>query len=122
MSAEISFFELFLQASLLVKSVMIILLGFSVACWAMIFQRRKVLHEARAQLKSFEDRFWGGADLSKLYSEVSARSQINGIESLFVAGFKELLALERATSIHRRLSLMVPTERCELHFLVKLMR
>ena len=96
MSAEISFFELFLQASLLVKSVMIILLGFSVACWAMIFQRRKVLHEARAQLKSFEDRFWGGADLSKLYSEVSARSQINGIESLFVAGFKEFARLRKS--------------------------
>lgn len=96
MSAEISFFELFLQASLLVKSVMIILLGFSVACWAMIFQRRKVLQQARAQLKAFEDKFWGGADLSRLYSEVSARNQISGIESLFVAGFKEFARLRKS--------------------------
>jgi len=95
-SAEISFFELFLQASLLVKSVMIILLGFSVACWAMIFQRRKVLQQARAQLKAFEDKFWGGADLSRLYSEVSARNQISGIESLFVAGFKEFARLRKS--------------------------
>ena len=96
MSAEISFFELFLQASLLVKSVMIILLGFSVACWAMIFQRRKALQEARVQLKSFEDKFWGGADLNRLYNEVSARNKINGIESLFVAGFKEFARLRKS--------------------------
>lgn len=96
MSAEISFFELFLQATLLVKSVMLILLGFSVACWAMIFQRRKVLNDARTQLKQFEDKFWSGADLSKLYSEISARNRVNGIESLFVAGFKEFARLRKS--------------------------
>ena len=55
MSAEISIFDLFLQASLLVKSVMLILLGFSIACWAMIFQRRKAHNDAQAQMKIFED-------------------------------------------------------------------
>jgi len=94
--AEHSFFDLFLQASLLVKSVMIILLGFSIACWTMIFQRSKVLGAARTQLQQFEDKFWSGADLSKLYNEVSARGQIQGIESLFVAGFKEFARLRKS--------------------------
>ena len=57
MSAEFSFLDLFLQASLLVQSVILILLGFSVACWTMIFQRSKVLREARLQLETFEDKF-----------------------------------------------------------------
>lgn len=96
MSAEISILDLFLQASLLVKSVMLILLGFSVACWAMIFQRIKVLKQAQTQLKVFEDKFWSGADLSKLYNEVSARSKVVGIESLFVAGFKEFAKLRKS--------------------------
>ena len=96
MSAEISFFELFLDASLLVQSVMLILLGFSIACWAMIIQRSKVLRSAGIQLKTFEDKFWSGADLSKLYKEVSARSHIQGIESLFVAGFKEFARLRKS--------------------------
>ena len=60
MSAELSIFSLVLEASLLVKFVMLVLLGFSVACWAMIFQRRKALNEAKKQLKSFEDKFWSG--------------------------------------------------------------
>lgn len=96
MSAEISFLDLFMQASLLVKAVMLILLGFSVVCWAMIFQRRKVLNSAQTQLKQFEDKFWSGADLSKLYSEISARAHVQGIESLFVAGFKEFARLRKS--------------------------
>lgn len=96
MSAEISILDLFLQASLLVKSVMLTLLGFSVVCWAMIFQRIKVLKQAQKQLKVFEDKFWSGADLSKLYNEVSARVKVTGIESLFVAGFKEYAKLRKS--------------------------
>lgn len=95
MSAELSFFDLFIEASLLVKLVMLTLLGFSIACWAMIFQRRKVLNAAREQLQSFEDKFWSGADLSKLYSEVSAKEQVDGIENLFVSGFREFARLRK---------------------------
>jgi len=95
-SAEFSIFELVLEASLLVKFVMLVLLGFSVACWAMIFQRRQALKTAKQQLKAFEDNFWSGADLSKLYNEISAKNQIQGIESLFVAGFKEFARLRKS--------------------------
>ncbi|MDO6428453.1 MULTISPECIES: protein TolQ [Thalassotalea] len=96
MSAELSILDLFLEASLLVKTVMLILLGFSVVSWAMIFQRRKVLVEATQQLEEFEDKFWSGADLSRLYAEVTANQQIKGIESLFVAGFKEFARIRKS--------------------------
>lgn len=96
MSAELSIFDLVLEASLLVKFVMLVLLGFSVACWAMIFQRRTALNSAKKQLKAFEDKFWSGADLSKLYGEISTKNQIQGIESLFVAGFKEFARLRKS--------------------------
>lgn len=96
MSADLSIFELILEASLLVKFVMLVLLGFSVACWAMIFQRRQALNLAKQQLKEFEDKFWSGADLSKLYNEISSKNEIEGIESLFVAGFKEFARLRKS--------------------------
>lgn len=75
---------------------MLILLGFSVACWAMIFQRRKILNAAQTELQAFEDKFWSGADLSKLYAEISARTNVQGIENLFVAGFKEFARLRKS--------------------------
>ena len=96
MSADISFWDLFLQASLLVKFVMLTLLAFSVICWTMIFQRFQALSEAQKQLKSFEDKFWSGADLSKLYNEISTKTRIFGIESLFIAGFKEFARLRKS--------------------------
>jgi len=95
-SAEISILDLFIHASLLVQIVMFILLCFSVACWAMIFQRRKALNAAQTQMKNFEDKFWSGADLSKLYNEVSSKGTATGIESLFVSGFKEFARLRKS--------------------------
>ena len=99
MSAELSFFDLFLEASLLVQLVMLTLLGFSIACWAMIFQRRKVLMAARIQLQTFEDKFWSGADLSKLYSEVSAKEHVDGIESLFVSGLQAAVKIPHCQTL-----------------------
>lgn len=43
MEADISFIGLFLQASLLVKFVMLTLLALSVVSWAVIIQRRRLL-------------------------------------------------------------------------------
>jgi biopolymer transport protein TolQ len=95
-SAEISILDLFIHASLLVQFVMFILLCFSIACWAMIFQRRKALNAAQIQMKQFEDKFWSGADLSKLYNDVSSKGGVTGIESLFVSGFKEFARLRKS--------------------------
>ncbi|OUS32159.1 protein TolQ [Thalassotalea sp. 42_200_T64] len=96
MHAEFSVFELFLQASLLVKAVMLCLLGLSIASWTMIIQRSKAINKAQVQSQTFEDKFWSGADLSRLFKEVSARENVDGIESLFVAGFKEFARIRKS--------------------------
>lgn len=96
-AADISFFELFWEASLLVKAVMLILLSMSVASWAMIFHRSKALTQANEASKRFEDRFWSGIDLSKLYKESEARkNNIQGMELIFHSGFKEYVRIHNA--------------------------
>lgn len=95
MSAEISFIGLFLQASILVKLVMLILLGLSVVCWAMIFQRSKALNQANVSMGRFEDRFWSGIDLNKLYNELNSRTELKGMERIFKEGFREFMRLRR---------------------------
>ncbi|MBC3764714.1 protein TolQ [Neptunicella marina] len=96
MSAELSFFDLFWQASLLVKLVMLILLLTSIVSWAFIFQRSKTLGNAQREMRKFEDKFWSGVDLNRLYQEISARQVILGMESLFCAGFKEFIRLRKS--------------------------
>lgn len=96
MEADISLVGLFLQASLLVKFVMLTLLALSVVSWGVILQRRKLLISAKAQADKFEDKFWSGIDLNKLYQELSARQESNtGTELLFVTGFKEYARLSK---------------------------
>jgi biopolymer transport protein TolQ len=88
--ADMSFIGLFLQASVLVKLVMFTLLGLSIASWAVIIQRRSMLNSARVKSARFEDTFWSGVDLNRLYKELTARGEsIAGLEAMFVAGFKE---------------------------------
>ncbi|MGY3569323.1 protein TolQ [Vibrio paucivorans] len=94
MTADISFFDLFLQASFLVKMVMLILLGMSIISWAMIIKRSKVLTQATKDADSFEDKFWSGKDLSLLYQDVKKRKDdISGTEEIFYSGFTEFARL-----------------------------
>jgi biopolymer transport protein TolQ len=95
-SSELSFFDLFLEASLLVQLVMLLLLVTSMVSWAFIFQRGKALNQAQVDLKKFEDKFWSGADLNKLYQELSARQSLSGLASLFTSGFKEFVRLRKS--------------------------
>jgi biopolymer transport protein TolQ len=98
-SADISFLDLFLQASLLVKLVMLILLGMSVVSWAMIIKRSKVLSQATKDSNAFEDRFWSGADLSQIYQDVKKRKdELAGAEEIFYSGFTEFLRLRKSNS------------------------
>ncbi|WP_417615703.1 protein TolQ [Oceanisphaera sp.] len=91
-----SFIGLFLQASLLVKLVMLLLMAMSILSWAMIINRRKILTSAQRDSESFEDKFWSGADLSRLYHESNARrDNLAGMEQIFYAGFKEFVRLQK---------------------------
>ncbi|MGR5067206.1 MULTISPECIES: protein TolQ [Vibrio] len=99
MTADISILDLFLQASLLVKLVMLTLLGMSIASWAMIIKRSKVLSQASKSAESFEDKFWSGTDLSQLYQKVKGRKDdIEGTEEIFYAGFTEFARLRKSNA------------------------
>lgn len=94
--AEMNIVELFLKASLVVKIVMLILIGFSIASWAIIIQRGRILSAALQDVQEFEDNFWSGIDLAVLYQQSEAkRSELSGCEQIFHAGFKEFMRLLR---------------------------
>jgi len=97
-AGQLSVLGLILEASIVVKIVMLILVAASVVSWAMIIQRNKALRLALDESRKFEDRFWSGIDLSKLYNEVSARANVTGMEALFKAGFKEFARLHKTSA------------------------
>nr|WP_153673720.1 MULTISPECIES: Tol-Pal system protein TolQ [Providencia] len=92
--------DLFLKASLLVQLIMFVLIGFSIASWAIIIQRTKILNAATREAEAFEDKFWSGIELSRLYKESQARrDELSGAEQIFHSGFKEFVRLHQA-NIH----------------------
>jgi biopolymer transport protein TolQ len=86
---QLSIFELVANASLLVQMVMGALLLASLSSWVMIFQRWFYLRGVQSAVDEFEDHFWSGIDLRKFYNELEEHEDLTGIESIFVAGFKE---------------------------------
>lgn len=95
--ADMNVIDLFLKAGLLVKLIMLLLIGFSIASWAIIIQRTKVLNAADREAADFEDKFWSGTDLARLYKESQARrDELSGAEQIFHSGFKEFARLHQA--------------------------
>lgn len=82
--------QLILHASIPVQIVMLLLLLASVASWVIIFRKKKMLDRAMQEADRFEEKFWSGADLAKLHAAATERNrEIEGLESIFEAGFRE---------------------------------
>lgn len=82
----------FMQAGLVVKTVMIILLASSIISWTLILQRACFFKRKVKQCNEFTRRFWESGDLSKLYADIDNHEQEKqGIAAIFHAGFKEYI-------------------------------
>ncbi len=96
-SADLSIITLVTHASVVVQIVLAILIVFSLLSWTVIFQKWFQIHRARSEAKSFDKRFWGGADLNKLYeSATSRRDSIGPLEGIFFSGMSEFLRTRQA--------------------------
>lgn len=94
----LSIIHLIAEASLLVQLVMLVLVLASVVSWAMIFKRGLYQRKAQSSLRSFENQFWSGSDLTHLYRQGNGVSNIDGVENIFRSGFKEFSRLQQQGS------------------------
>ncbi len=85
---DMSMIGLFLQADLIVKLVMLILLVSSVWCWAIIVEKRTMMKKLSNRAKKFEDAFWSGEPLDKLYHRIK-KSPHDPLLKTFSAGMEE---------------------------------
>ena len=101
---ELDMVQLILHASLPVQLVMVLLLFASVASWVIIFRKKKVLDRAEREAEAFEERFWSGADLTKLYAGASQRNrEVGGMEAIFESGFREFSRQRRVADSRMQL-------------------
>jgi biopolymer transport protein TolQ len=86
--ADLSILELFKNAHIVVKFVMLGLLFASVWSWAIILEKLVLYTKARKDTDKFEQVFWSGQSLDELYQALSQRRN-SGMAALFVAAMRE---------------------------------
>ena len=97
---DISVLNLFLEAGMVVKTVMVILLIASLLTWIVIVERYNFYKKIRLINDSFLERFWSGEDLNLLYSEIKDETvPMYGALSVFKSSFKEFLQIDKSNQI-----------------------
>jgi biopolymer transport protein TolQ len=86
--ADLSLWGLFMQADIVVKFVMLLLLAASIWVWAIVFEKWLALRRVSRAADRFEDRFWSGGSLDELYEQEGAKPT-NPIAAVFGAAMAE---------------------------------
>lgn len=85
---DLTVWGLFLQADIVVKIVMVMLLLASVWSWAIIFEKSLKMRRLRSLAEQFEEAFWSGGSLDDLYDRIDKRPP-DPMSSLFVSAMRE---------------------------------
>lgn len=85
---DFTLWGMFSQADWIVQLVMLVLLGSSLWCWAIIFDKTKRIRRVVAQADKFDSEFWSGNSLEDLYERVK-KNPDHPMAALFVAAMRE---------------------------------
>jgi biopolymer transport protein TolQ len=96
MNNDLQIWQLVMDASWLVKVVMLLLLAASVASWMIIFRKRQILSAAEHEAEGFEEKFWSGTELTAMYEGIATSHRTTrGMEKVFDSGFSEFLRMRQ---------------------------
>jgi biopolymer transport protein TolQ len=96
---DISVLNLFLEAGMVVKIVMLLLFIASILSWIVIVERSNFFRKIKNENDNFLKTFWSGKDLDILYKEVSKESSLYGAKNLFKNSFDEFSAINLEDNI-----------------------
>jgi biopolymer transport protein TolQ len=85
---DFSVLGLFLQATLTVKLVMILLLVMSFWSWAIIVQKYLLYRQSKREAEIFDRAFWSGEPLDELFEKIGSQPE-GASEKIFAAGMLE---------------------------------
>ena len=92
MTGELDVIHLILNASVIVQAIMGLLMLISILSWIFIVERSIIYGSSKKVARGFEERFWSGIELGKLYNEINvAQTGAKGLSLIFQAGYKEFV-------------------------------
>lgn len=85
---DLSVWGLFLQADLIVKIVIFILIIASIWSWAIMIDKIVKLRSLRRRADQFDEAFWSGGSLDDLYDRIEKRPS-DPVSSIFISAMRE---------------------------------
>lgn len=85
---QMSMWDLVWASDTITKIVMIGLIAASVWSWTIIFEKFATLRQVKKTSKKFEEAFWSGGSLDRLYDAIGAHPR-DPMSAMFVAAMKE---------------------------------
>ncbi len=92
---QVNFFQMFWTAGLVVKLVMLLLLGFSLYSWYVIFQKHLLFKTASKLSNDFLDTFWQSKNLAEA-NKTAQKLELCPEAAVFRHGYTELQKLSRS--------------------------
>lgn len=77
---------------------MAILVLASLASWTLMLIKSSQLSKAQKKLDIFEDRFWSGISLNKLYSDLANHTNRQGMAAIFFNGYHEYARINKGAT------------------------
>ncbi|MDE3060407.1 MAG: protein TolQ [Pseudomonadota bacterium] len=94
---DFSIIGMFMQADMVVKAVMLLLLFASFWCWAIIFEKWFMFRSVKNKTLRFENDFWSSEALDKFYEKSKKRAN-HPIAIIFVGAMEEWFRSKNATA------------------------
>lgn len=85
---DFSMWSLFMRADWVVKAVILMLIGASVWCWAIIFEKLTSLKKLNDKARDFESQFWSGKSLDALYEQIGSHPK-DPMSAVFISAMRE---------------------------------
>jgi len=86
--------DMLIHAGPMAVFVLLILLVFSIICWAIVFLKFRLIRKATRQTADFMELFWETREMNKVYNS-SESFELSPVARLFRAGYSELKRIQK---------------------------
>ena len=102
-NTDFSLVSLFLRADIIVKSVMIILVVFSIYSWAIIFDKIRLFRKINKSAEEFEEKFWKSKSAETFYNNLSSTTN-DPMAELFKSSMQMVMKSRSKSNLSERLA------------------
>ena len=102
-NTDFSLASLFLRADIVVKSVMIILVAFSIYSWAIIFDKIRLFRKINKSAEEFEEKFWKSKSAETFYNNLPSATN-DPMAEVFKSSMQMVMKSRSKSNLSERLA------------------